>query len=253
MEKKFESELGKRIVEGNRRKSTKKVVLVIAAVSVMTLLVGAASFTMAQMACAGNSPVVDEAPLFDSQGDSITVGDDTAAKRVMNLKYRSVDPGTADSDLGVFKFTYAVNVYFKDAVAGIGSGIAVGNLVIVFNSDLVDGNVAITGTAVVLDGAGNVVTSSYTLPSDANVDLNVIDVTAAIPTIDSTVTLGAGYSVSINIQITIDDAPGLSGTATEQPWPTLYSEVYDVDIDTGELVLIDTVYDFDARTATFPI
>ncbi len=71
MEKKFESELGKRIVEGNRRKSTKKVVLVIAAVSVMTLLVGAASFTMAQMACAGNSPVVDEAVLFESQEDSI--------------------------------------------------------------------------------------------------------------------------------------------------------------------------------------
>ncbi len=89
--------------------------------------------------------------------------------------------------------------------------------------------------------------------ADMNEAADMIDVTAAIPTFEGS--LGAGYSVSINIQITIDDTPGLSGTVTEQPWPTQFTESYVEEYDDadviGTTVVID--YDFDSRSADFPV
>lgn len=264
MERKFESELGKRIMEGNRRKSSKNVMLVVATVGVMALLIGAASFTIARMATAGNSPVVSETYLFGGPDvepveDIILVSpdsEDTAAKRVMNLKYRSVDPQSDIVDLGKTKFTYMVNIYFKATVDGIGSGTAVGNLEIVFDAPIDDSKVLIEETATIVCEPLGVSVDSTDVLADENTALDKIDVTAAIPT--TALILGADYSVSIKIEITIMDSPGLTGALTEQPWPTLNWDETVVD-ENGDPVLdengnevTETVYEFNARSASFP-
>lgn len=236
MEKKFESELGKRIVEGNRRKSTKKVVLVIAAVSVMTLLVGAASFTMAMQANAGGPDFIYEELLLDGYLDTVpspTDLNDDAVQRVMNLKFKSSAP-PGESDGGLFRFTYGINIHFKEMVDGIGTGTAVGYLNISFDDDVDDNLVSFATDAKLYNPAGNEIRSGKPVVSDAEVDADIINVTAAIPVfyatdLNTVVPLAAGYSLSISVQITIEDSPLLSGTLTEQPWPTLTHEVYDVD------------------------
>ena len=233
MEKKFESELGKRIVEGNRRKSAKKVGLVVAAVSVMTLLVGA-SVTMAMQANAGGPDFIYDDVVWDGERDTImsTVDvNDDAVQRVMNLKFKSSAP-PGDADGGLFRFTYGINIQFKELVDGIGTGTAVGTLVIGFPEDIDDNLVSFSTQATLYDSAGTSIGSGTPVVSDADSDAGFINVTAAIPVFYATdaiteVPLAAGYSLSISVQITIEDSPLLSGTLTEQPWPTLTHEVYD--------------------------
>ncbi len=74
----------------------------------------------------------------------------------MNLKYRSSDPLSDAIDLGQTKFSYAVNVQFKEVVEDIGFGTAVGNLLIDFKADRKhDDLVTILGSATVYDSAGH--------------------------------------------------------------------------------------------------
>ena len=247
MERKFESELAKHLAEGKRRRASKPLGLAIMAFAVMAMFAGAAAFSLATTAKASLSPVMDDQVLLDAQTDQILVTEnDEAAKRVVNLKYRSVTP-PGDGDLGTFKFTYAVNLMIKADGSGITAGDAIGNLNIVFDGDLNDYMVTISATATVVDQLG--VSSGYTpvVMDDAD-ELNVIDVTAAIPMIyeldgETPLVLLPGYSVSITIMIDIDDSPGLSGSFSEQPFPTAHT----TDVD-GEIV-----YDFEARSGTFPI
>ncbi len=83
MEKKFESELGKRIVEGNRRKVTKKVALAAFAIITVAAFFGAAAFSVVTSAKAG-PPYMTAETLVDHEQSTINnEGGSIAVSRVM--------------------------------------------------------------------------------------------------------------------------------------------------------------------------
>lgn len=236
MERKFESEMARQFAEGKRHKTSRSLGLTFAAVAVMVMFIGATVFSLATAVKATPSPVMDDHELLPALEDTINVNADVAAKRVVNLKYKSVSP-PGDGDLGVFRFTYAVNLMIKADGSGVNVGDAIGNLNISFDSALDDSLVTISAVATIYDPEGNSAWSETpTVRDEASSVSRVLNVTATIPLafvyemdengaiISSTpLTLAPGYSVSITIWIEIQDSPGLSGGVVEQPFPTIHT------------------------------
>ena len=114
MERKFESELAKKVAGGNKDNSSKKKGVLFAAVATCALLFGSAAFSIAEADNDnGNCPVTVKG-LLDDEVDELTfVGPDPDVKRTMNLKARSFLP-SGDADVEYTKILYSVKVHFND-------------------------------------------------------------------------------------------------------------------------------------------
>jgi len=233
MEKKFESELGKRIVEGNTRKSSKKVILGIAAIGACALLFGAASFSFAMGANATGPSFITENVLFDHEVSELTDTEtgDADAKRVMSLKYRSTAP-PGDNDLGNTKFVYVINIVINSTDGYEFIGMNVGNLVIGFDAPVAyNALVTVYTTGIANQGELPEAFSVTTTPATDDTT-DGVDVTAIIPS--ATLLDGSAWvptvGDTVSITITVDIAmPNLTGTATETAWPGSIFEPVPVD------------------------
>jgi hypothetical protein len=238
MEKKFESELGKRIVEGKQRKSSKKTILGIAAVCASVLLFGAALTTFA----AGvNSPVeIVVKELFEpTVEDLMTLDDvDTDLKRTMSIKYRStLPPGNGDySDSGNTKLIYSLNMQVQvEDVSSYGfATIVVGDLSVTFD-DPVNAQITVNCAVETLIG-----TFAYAVPETSSVSGTSVDISAMAQLIvgytddptaeDPTILIPVYYVVapgdSISWTITVVmSVPNLSGSLSEVAWLDIYEDI----------------------------
>jgi hypothetical protein len=224
MEKKFESELGKRIVEGNQRKSSRKVILGIAAISACALLFGAASFSFAMGATVSGPPFIIENVLFDHEvSDLVDVETgDADVKRVMSLKYRTTDP-PGGIDPGNTKFIYVINLALNSTDEYTLVGMPVGNLELAFTT--YEGvNAEITTEITVVSNAGGVSETMWANTTEYMLAESGLDLTATIPavTLDSGLawvpTPGDTVSIVITAHIGV---PNLTGFATETAFPGL--------------------------------
>ena len=130
MEKKFESELGKRIVEGKKRQSTINMGVIAAAVVSFALLVGSAVFLLPAMAGAETGkPVMtevvpilgqDDYLVYVAESDEIVHTDSVATdekydlKRLVTLKEMTYESPSAPYDKDYNMFVYTVNVVLRD-------------------------------------------------------------------------------------------------------------------------------------------
>jgi hypothetical protein len=236
MEKKFESELGKRIVEGKKRGSSKKTILGIAAVCASVLLFGAASVTFA---VGVNAPVViTEKLLFEQVEDLILNEDlmDTDLKRSMSLKYRSTLP-PGNGDTGNTKLIYSLNMQVKTVDGYDFVGMIVGDLSVLFAVD-VEAKITIACTVTNAAGILPAETEQYTstgvsVDASASVPAELIVGSEAVTDEFGTVTevpVFDAYTVAIDDTIswtiTVDiSVPNLSGSLTEVAWPGIYEDI----------------------------
>jgi hypothetical protein len=216
MGKEFESELGKRIVEGKKRKTSVKVGLVAAAVVSCALLFGTAafSFAMGSGASAGSPPFMTEYTIWDHEVDEIsfTEDGDADAKDVLSLKYKSsLPPGGADP--GNTKLVFSLNVAINSTDNFEFAGMTAALLTVWFDGT---GQAVVSITSVLTTSAGETVFT--TLPYLAwFYGTDTFDVAATLPSTDVW-TPAVGDTVSFNIVVEVY-VPGMSGTVTELSWP----------------------------------
>jgi len=240
MEKKFESELGKRIVEGKKRGSSRKVIMGIGAVGACALLFMAASYTFA---ASENSPVViTEKTLYSQETDYYTasVDGDADLQRTMSLNYRSTLP-PGNGDLGNTKLIYSVNMQVKDTTDIVFTDMIVGELSVTFGLSVTSA-VYVSCLVMTTDADGNAVTFTVSQPNEIVYGTDVA-VDAVVPSqytyIESTIaedgtvteeTITADYTVSagdsLSWAITIATFhPDMTGSFAEVAWPGLVDYV----------------------------
>jgi hypothetical protein len=219
MGKEFESELGKRIVEGKTRKTPVKVGLVAAAVVSCALLFGTAAFSyaMGSGASAGSPPFMTEVVIWDHEVDEIsfTEDGDADAKDVLSLKYKSsLPPGGADP--GNTKLVFSLNVAINSTENFYFAGMTAAMLTVWFNGS---GQAVVSITSVLTNSTGDDVPfETVTKPYLAwFYGTDTFDVAATLPSSDVW-TPAVGDTVSFNIVVEVY-VPGMSGTVTELSWP----------------------------------
>lgn len=207
MEKKFESELGKRIVEGKKRQSTINMGVIAAAVVSFALLVGSAVFLLPAMAGAETGkPVMIEVIPIEGQDDylvyvaesdeivhtdSVAIDEKYDLKRMVTLKEMTYTSPNAPYDKDYNMFVYNVNVVLRD-LTNVGSpeGMILGTLTIPYSGSVV----AATSMSI----AVNLVELPDILPASVTTDLenDVITVGVFLPA-------GISYAAGDNIQIQV--------------------------------------------------
>jgi len=216
MVKEFESELGKRIVEGKKRKTSVKVGLVAAAAVSCALLFGTAafSFAMGSGTSAGSPPFMTEVVIWDHEVDEISATEDgdADAKDVLSLKYRSsLPPGGADP--GNTKLVFSLNVAINSTENIDFAGMTAALLTVWFDGS---GQAVVSITSVLTTSAGDMVFT--TVPYlEWFYGTDTFDVAATLPSSDVW-TPAVGDTVSFNIVVEVY-VPGMPGTVSELSWP----------------------------------
>jgi len=207
MEKKFESELGKRIVEGKKRQSTINMGVIAAAVVSFALLVGSAVFLLPAMAGAetGKPVMTEVVPILGQDDylvyvaesdeivhtDSVAIDEKYDLKRMVTLKEMTYTSPNAPYDKDYNMFVYNVNVVLRD-LTNVGSpeGMVLGTLTIPYTGSVV----AATSMSI----AVNLVALPGILPASVVTDLenDVIAVKVFLPA-------GISYAAGDNIQIQV--------------------------------------------------
>jgi hypothetical protein len=109
LERKFESELGERVVEKNGHRNSKKVSALIGAVAVCTLMISCAFVSLAD-----NQPAKDSGVMFDNHVDYIYgVDDEVDVKRTMTLKNKTMEV-SGTNELTYTSFNYSVSISVND-------------------------------------------------------------------------------------------------------------------------------------------
>ena len=216
MVKEFESELGKRIVEGKKRKTSVKVGLVAAAAVSCALLFGTAafSFAMGSGTSAGSPPFMTEVVIWDHEVDEISATEDgdADAKDVLSLKYKSsLPPGGADP--GNTKLVFSLNVAINSTENIDFAGMTAALLTVWFDGS---GQAVVSITSVLTTSAGDMVFT--TVPYlEWFYGTDTFDVAATLPSSDVW-TPAVGDTVSFNIVVEVY-VPGMPGTVSELSWP----------------------------------
>ena len=232
MDKKFESELGKRIVEGNRRKGPKVVMAAFAILTVASFL-AAAAFSLVTSAKAG-PPYMTAEDLVDHEQSTITnEGGSVAVSRVMTLMTRAFDVDTGGGQhMDCFKFVYVMNVQVVDADSTVNVGDAIGDLSLEFANFVawypIQPFMTVTATTYAVDGTVTTLTSDVAraaITMAASVGYAVDEVTGEETPVSYT-----GIAVDVNSPVALDSAvplmtlsmdiwvyatPDIDGTYTE--------------------------------------
>ena len=207
MERKFESELGERVVEKNGHKLGKKTAALVGAMAICTLMISCAFSSLAE-----NQPAKDSGVMFDDHVDYIYGADgEVDVKRTMTLKNKTMT-ANGDSELTYTSFNYTVSLSVNDADLSL-EGAIIGSL------------------EIVIDGAddSNVYIGNYDGYFELmGPDLNILSVPVAgivecgefpglvefpVPSSFSEV-VTAGSKLSLNVTLTFD-VGFLSGEVTE--------------------------------------
>jgi hypothetical protein len=226
MENRFESELGKRIVEGNRRKVTKKMAVVAFAMVSAALFFGTAAFSF--VTSAQYAPYMTAETLFDHEQSTIdNLGGSAAVSRTMTLMTRAFDVETGGgAHVDCFKFVYVMNVSIVDTDTTVYAGDDIGDLALLFASDVPMPSVgliltveattyAADGTPMTVDGYSGVTMAYSTITNeDQTMTVTGITVDANAP-VDL---IGTGSSMSLYIDVWVYYLPIIEGTATEIPF-----------------------------------
>jgi hypothetical protein len=226
MERKFESELAKKVAGGNKDNSSKKKGVLFAAVATCALLFGSAAFSIAEADNDnGNCPVTVKG-LLDDEVDELTfVGPDPDVKRTMNLKARSFLP-SGDADVEYTKILYSVKVHFNDSEAYTYGGMSVGILTIGYAfSGLVLEEDFITEATV--DGYDDGI--DQTACVDISGDDLITQVELFLPKLDYTADSEVNFNVSVKLPVGFwsnDD----DDDVTEEPWPGVLDDKYEIDV-----------------------
>lgn len=212
MEKKFESELGKRIVEGNRRKVTKKVALAAFAIITAAAFFGAAAFSVVSSAKAG-PPYMTAETLEDHVQSTINnEGGSIAVSRVMTLMTRAFDVETSGGQhMDCFKFVYVMNVQIVDDDSVVNVGDALGDLDLDFTSTVawypIQPYMMMTASTYDILGVETPLTADL-LKSAVTMDVSVeysVDETTEV----STPVSYTGITVDVNSPVVLDSATPL--------------------------------------------
>lgn len=276
MERKFESELGKRISEGKKRSSTINVGIMSAAVVAAALLVGSAAFLLPALGAETGKPVMEELMAIENQDDyliyveesEIVVHDDGDdgmtdgqydVRRIVNLKEKTITSTFSPYYHEYNLFVYNINIVLSDLThVGQPVGMLVGELEIPYTyADEEDDVKSVSWFMMVNAAPVDVNPATVTLPS---VDYQFIFIAVCLPQLGS-VEVPIEYTVGDNIQIQVsvkvpffhDLYPDSEPGPVEVPGvdETAFGEYYDVDdlpvADAGpdQTVTVDTTVEFD--------
>ncbi len=232
MEKRFESELGKRIAEGSRRGEGRKAAAVAVAVISAVAFIGTAAFSL--MTSAQYAPYMTDEMPFDHLQSTIDDEDGSVeVSRVMTLMTRAYDIDTGGgAHVDCFKFIYVMNVAVVGSDGVLAEGAPIGALNLSF-SDQVAVYYKWSIEATVYEAeAGTSTTYSYDTLYDADesaVDFVTVastDVTVGdVTTTDYTVSVvapdgisGSGDTMRFYFTMTFYYVTNLDGTAYETPF-----------------------------------
>jgi hypothetical protein len=212
MKRKFESELARKVADGNSGPSNKKKGVLFAAVATCALLFGSAAFSIAMSENDNGRPVavlvmtdkMDELVAYPDTDLSVDV------KRMMNLKAKSFTPPGDNGCDEYTKFVYSVNVKIYDSQAYAYSGMDVGMLVIDYES-LVD---LTTTTTVTVNGVD---LSQEEADACASFDIGSTTTTSVVISLPIG-DYADGTDVSFNVSIKLP-VWTWSGSVSEFPMP----------------------------------
>lgn len=228
MEKKFESELGKRIVEGNRRKVTKKVALAAFAIITVAAFFGAAAFSVVTSAKAG-PPYMTAEDLVDHEQSTINNdGGSIAVSRVMTLMTRAFDiEAGGGAHMDCFKFVYVMNVQVIDADSIVLAGDAIGDLALAFDPSVarypIGPVLTVTATTYAADGTSTPVAVDVARGA-VTMDVEYIYDEAGLPVAYSGIAVDANSPVQLDstvasmqlyIEVMIYNTPDIDGEYAE--------------------------------------
>ena len=208
MERKFESELGKRVAEGSWKKASKKSAILAVALSACALMISSAAFMAPAIAGEEYGKPVYWDDVISAQSDYLVyedgalvhyaedqIGEDDLfdVKRTVTLKAATFDSPSEFSIAQYNKFVYSVNVNLRDLTYFNPDGTVVGMVTIPY-----------TGTSEpvvswsMTDGETIVATSEDALPAYVPTETTV-----ANGAITAVVTLPEGYAYDSGMQIGI--------------------------------------------------
>jgi hypothetical protein len=232
MEKRFESELGKRIAEGTRRGEGRKAAAVAVAVISAVAFIGTAAFSL--MTSAQHAPYMTNTTLFDHFQS--TIDDESGeVRRVMTLMTRAYDvEAGGGAHVDCFKFIYVMNVSVVGSEGVLAVDDPIGTLDLSFSGPVaVDNKWSIEATVYEAE-AETSTTYSYDTLYNADetpvvfVTVTSVDVTVnGVTTTDYTVSVvapdeisGSGDFMKFYFTMTFYYVTDLDGIAYETPFGT---------------------------------
>jgi hypothetical protein len=231
MEKKFESELGKSIVEGNRRKVTKKVAVMAFAIISAAAFFGTAAFSF--VTSAQFAPYMTPEALFEHEQSTIdNAGGSVAVSRTMTLMTRAYDIDTGGgAHVDCFKFVYVLNVAIVDTDSVMLTGDAIGDLDLSFTNFVVWTPITpvltVTATTYLADNTATPLTSDVARSgvtmtvekSFAEDGITPLAFTHIAVDANAPVDLaGTGCSMTLYIEVMVYLTPDIDGTVAEFPF-----------------------------------
>ena len=234
MEKRFESELGKHIVEGRRRGEGRKAAAVAVAVISSFAFIGTAAFSL--MTSAQYAPYMTDEMLFDHFQSTIDDGDGLVeVSRVMTLMTRAYDIDTGGgAHVDCFKFIYVMNVAVVDSDGELAEGTPIGTLDLSFSDQVAVYYKWSIEASVYEAEAGVSMTYSYdTLYNADEPAVDFVTVTSIDATVDDVTTTdytvsvvapdgisGSGDTMRFYFTMTFYYVTNLDGIAYETPFST---------------------------------
>jgi len=232
MEKRFESELGKRIAEGSRRGEGRKAAAIAVAVISAVAFIGTAAFSF--MTSARYAPyMTDEMPFDHLQSTIDDEGGSVEVSRVMTLMTRAYDIDTGGgAHVDCFKFIYVMNVAIVSFDGVLDEGAPIGTLDLSFSNQVAVYYKWSIEASVYEAVAGTSTTYSYDTLYDADesavdfVTVTSVDATVGgVTTTDYTVSVdapdeiaGSGDTMRFYFTMTFYYVTNLDGIAYETPF-----------------------------------
>ncbi|HUU07428.1 MAG TPA: hypothetical protein VMW88_03360 [Thermoplasmata archaeon] len=212
MERKFESELAKKVAGGNKDNSSKRKGVLFAAVATCALLFGSAAFSIAEADNDNGTPVTVLRLVPDAIDEIVaasSIDGEADVKRTMNLKARSFAPEGDSGCVDYTKILYTVSVRVIDPdVSVLESGMMVGKLTIDYAYSGLDGTPSMT---VAVDGI-DLVALSDCVEVGGDDDGKTV-VTISLPDAD----YSAVSTVYFNVGVKIPEA-FWTGDIADYPW-----------------------------------
>lgn len=239
MERKFESELGRRVAEEGRKKSFRKVAVLAVTLSACALMISSAAFLLPAIAgeevgkpvywndviTAQNDYLVyEDGALVHYTEDQLTDDVSFDVKRTVTLKAAVFEAPSEFSTAQYNKYVYSVNVNLRDLTQFTPDGVVVGEVTIPY-----------TGTTPVVSWTmtddGLLVASS----EDETPAFAPTDVTATGEMIAMTVSLPDDYEYEVGSQISIQIMVKVP-LYTPDPWSLVIVEDAFRDFDDLEII-----------------
>lgn len=261
MERKFESQLGKRIQEGKKRGCAVNLGVVAVAVVSFSLLMGSAAFLLSALAGGEiGKPVMDEYMAITGEDDYLIYvseseelvhddGDDLTnydLRRIVNLKEKTYTSPNSPYFKEYNSFVYNVNVVLRDlSEVGIPEGMVLGTLMIPYTGEITTQSMSITVNQIVM--AESIVPATITPPNEEDevpcifIEVFLPELTWIVDEVEVSQEYAEGDNVQIQASVKVPFFHDLYPDESEVPVPVpdVVEEAFPEFFDLSDLPVAD--------------